>query len=114
MRFEPHTDALIDILYNIYLAQHFVAGMPYEQFTIDKRTSYAVTRCLEIISEASRRVPASFKTTHPHIPWANIAAAGNIYRHEYEQVLEMRIWRTVRDNLEPIRLIVESELRRAD
>jgi uncharacterized protein with HEPN domain len=114
MRFEPQTEALIDILYNIYLAQHFVAGTHYEQFTIDKRTSYAVTRCLEIISEASRRVLASFKATHPHIPWANIAAAGNIYRHEYEQVLELRIWRTVRDHLEPIRQIVEAELRHPD
>ena len=114
MRSETPTEALIDILYNINLAQHFVAGMPYEQFYIDKRTSYAVTRCLEIISEASRRVPPSFKTAHPQVPWANMAGAGNIYRHEYEDVLERRIWFTVHHSLEPLRLVVESELRRTD
>ena len=35
-------------------AQSFVAGMSAEQFAEDRRTFYAVTRCLEIISEAAR------------------------------------------------------------
>jgi uncharacterized protein with HEPN domain len=114
MRFEPHTEALVDILYNIRLAQHFVEGMAYEQFYADKRTLYAVTRCLEIISEASRRASVSFKIAHPEIPWSNIAGAGNVYRHEYEDVLEQQIWSTVQESLGPLRLVVESELRRTD
>jgi uncharacterized protein with HEPN domain len=31
------------------------------------KTVYAVTRCLEIISEASRRLPADLKARHPSI-----------------------------------------------
>nr|WP_294507592.1 HepT-like ribonuclease domain-containing protein [uncultured Rhodopila sp.] len=45
-----------------------------------------MTRCLEIISEASRRLPEEMKSRHPSIPWRNVGAAGNIFRHEYEKV----------------------------
>ena len=45
------------IAHNITLARRFVEGMSFEAFSADERTLYAVTRCLEIISEASRRLP---------------------------------------------------------
>jgi predicted nucleotidyltransferase len=47
----------------------------------------AVTRCPEIISEASRRLPQDMKDRHPHIPWVEMAAVGNVYR------LIIRTWR---------------------
>jgi uncharacterized protein with HEPN domain len=56
---------------------------------------YAVTRCLEIISEASRRLPDELKARHPAIAWREMAAAGNIYRHEYEDVAARRVWLTL-------------------
>lgn len=48
---------LDDIHHHIVLAQTFVEGMTYDALRADLRTTYAVTRCLEIISEASRRLP---------------------------------------------------------
>ncbi len=60
--------------------------MSYETFKTNTRHLYAVTRCLEIISEASRRLPQSLKDRHPAIGCEEMAAAGNIYRHEYEDV----------------------------
>ena len=47
--------ALLDIRDNILLAQEFTAGFSVETFRDDRRTFYAVTRCLEIVSEAARR-----------------------------------------------------------
>ena len=47
--------------HNIYLAQRFVHGLDYQRFRDDELYFYAVTRCLEIISEASRRVPPEIK-----------------------------------------------------
>lgn len=70
---------------HIDLATQFVAGLDYEAFQDDARTVYAVTRCLEIISEASRRLPDEMKTRYPSIAWKNMAAAGNVYRHDYEE-----------------------------
>jgi uncharacterized protein with HEPN domain len=77
---------LQDILENIALAREFVAGLSFEDFRTDPRTLYATVRCLEIISEASRRLPADFKLRHPEIPWTDIAGAGSIYRHQYHSV----------------------------
>ena len=51
------TAALRDMEHHIALATQFVAGLDYEAFRNDTRTVFAVTRCLEIISEASRRLP---------------------------------------------------------
>jgi uncharacterized protein with HEPN domain len=78
-----HPDtALRDILHHIDLAERFVEGIDRESFLGDTRTVYAVTRCLEIISEASRRLPTELKEHHPGIPWKQMAGAGNIYRHD--------------------------------
>ena len=56
---------LHDMQHHLVLAQNFVAGMSCEALRDDLRTTYAVTRCLEIISEASRRLPDELKARHP-------------------------------------------------
>jgi uncharacterized protein with HEPN domain len=75
--------ALADIEHHIGLAIQSVEGLDYTGFHDDTRTVLAVTRCLEIISEASRRLPDELKARHPSIPWKEIAGAGNVYRHDY-------------------------------
>ena len=102
--------ALRDIAHHIDLAIELVAGFDCDTFCDDTRTLYAVTRCLEIISEASRRIPAEMKARHPSIPWRDIAAAGNIYRHEYEEVSARVIWDTVQLALPLLRAAIAGEL----
>ena len=45
--------ALSDILHHIDLAETFAKGQTFESFRDDVMRLYAVTRCLEIISDAS-------------------------------------------------------------
>ena len=75
-----------DIRHHIAMAEGFVAGIGYDTFKDDNLRLYAVTRCLEIVSEASRRLPDALKERHPAIQLKNMAAAVNIYRHDYEDV----------------------------
>lgn len=103
--------ALRDILRHIELAEQFVGSYDWGGFRSDIKTVYAVTRCLEIISEASRRLPAELKARHPVIGWQKMAAAGNVYRHEYEDVAERFVWEAVKGSLPPLRDVVESELK---
>jgi uncharacterized protein with HEPN domain len=110
MRSKGAADALADILRNIDLARLFTASMDYDAFCADARTVYAVTRCFEIISEASRRLPESLKSRHPTIPWADIAGAGNVYRHDYEDLVERQLWHTLQRDLEPLRQVTLREL----
>jgi uncharacterized protein with HEPN domain len=93
------TAALRDIVHHIDLAGNFVTGLDYDAFCADPRTFYAVTRCLEIISEASRRLPVELKARHPSIAWKDIAGAGNIYRHDYEYVAAQQVWEAVQIDL---------------
>jgi len=109
---ERHFGLLEDILRHIDLAETFVAGSTYEAFEKDTLHLYAVTRCLKIISEASRRLPDEFKSKHPQILWREMAGAGNVYRHSYQDVAAKRIWETVRIALPPLRAVVETELAR--
>jgi uncharacterized protein with HEPN domain len=105
------TPYLFHIRDNIVLATGFVDGFDYKRFCADPRTVYAVTRALEIISEASRRIPKAVKDRHPEIAWAEIAGAGNVYRHDYEDVRERLLWSTVHKDLPPLLAAVEEELR---
>jgi uncharacterized protein with HEPN domain len=102
--------ALRDMEHHIDLATQFVAGLDYEAFQDDARTVYAVTRCLEIISEASRRLPNEMKARHPAIAWKNMAGAGNVYRHDYEDVAAKLVWDTVQLALPPLRKVVAGEI----
>ena len=101
---------LRDIKRNIELA--FVTGLSYDDFSRDRRTVYAVIRCLEIISEATRKLPETLKARHPQLPWPDIAGAGNVYRHDYEDVLDKIVWRTVQQSLAPLAEAVRNELDR--
>jgi uncharacterized protein with HEPN domain len=101
-----------DMEHHIRLAQRFAAGSTIEDFSQDTRTLYAIIRCLEILSEASRRLPDDLKARHPSIPWKDIAGAGNIYRHDYEDVEATIVWNTVQLALPPLLAVVTGEIER--
>src|SRR5207253_10036978 len=52
---------LNDIRSHIELVERFLGDLDYEAFRNDPLRFYGVTRCLEIISEASRRLPEDLK-----------------------------------------------------
>ena len=101
-----------DIVDNIDAIEVFTVGMEFDAFAADRKTVYAVVRTLEIVSEASRRLPAELRDLHPEIDWIAVAAAGNVYRHEYDGVDENLIWRTVRRDLAVLRTVAAIELDR--
>ena len=103
---------LRDILHHIDLAGRFVEGFDRDSFRADLRTVYAVTRCLEIISEASRRLPDELKERHSTIAWKQMAAAGNVYRHDYEDVAAQFVWDTLQRALPPLKAVIDEEIKR--
>jgi uncharacterized protein with HEPN domain len=102
-------DYLNHILTEIDFAEQAVAGLTLEEFIANGLRLRAAVRCLEIISEASRRLPEELKARHPDIPWSDIAGAGNIYRHGYDDVQAWRIWETAK-GLSALRAAVQREL----
>ncbi len=100
---------LRDLIENIDAIESFVAKMNFDGFKQDRKTVYAVTRALEIISEATRRLPEELKARHPEVDWPAVAAAGNVYRHEYEVVDERQLWETIRQDLPRLRTVAAAE-----
>jgi uncharacterized protein with HEPN domain len=99
-----------DIRDNIARAERFVGGLELKDFLTDDKTFYAATRCLEIISGASRRLLPELKQRYPEIRWKAIAGSGNIYRYNYEDVLERRVWDTIQVALLLLIAVVVVEL----
>ena len=101
--------ALFDIRDDARLAQQFVVGLTLDAFKADRRTFYAVTRRAEIVSEAARRLPPSLRARHPELPWRAIMDTGNVYRHDYDNVAEEIVWRTVQHSLGTLLAAIEEE-----
>jgi uncharacterized protein with HEPN domain len=103
-----------EMLRHIDLAERFAGGRTLESLRDDLMPLYAIVRCLEIVSEASRHLSDEFKAQHPQIAWREMAAAGNFYRHEYEDVLPQRVWKTLLQDLPPLRTVLDRELARRE
>jgi uncharacterized protein with HEPN domain len=73
---ERDSTTLREMLRHIELAEKFALGQSYESLRSDLMPLFAVIRCLEVISEASRRLSDELKARHPQIPWRQIADAG--------------------------------------
>ena len=108
---ETERGTLHDILRHIDLAERFTRDHTFESFHSEELHLLAVTRCLEVISEASRRLPDELKARHPEIGWKQMAGAGNVCRHDYQDIAAHRIWDAVKLSLPPLRAAVEQELR---
>ncbi len=114
MRSDSAKFGLHDIRDNILLVQGFVAGLTLETFSESRLHFYAVTRALEIISEASRRLPDALRERHSHMPWRAIRDVGNFYRHQYDNVAESYVWTTVHEQLPPLLAVVLEEIEAID
>ena len=95
MRSNKTALALFDIRDNGDYALDFVAGLSLDDFKNDRMRFYAVARALEIISEAARQLPPDLHARHPELPWRAIMGVGNVYRHNYDNVAEEFVWRTL-------------------
>jgi len=69
-----------------------VAGLDFAGFERNWVVQRAVERGREIISEASRHLAPEAKQAHPAVPWPQVAAIGNVLRHEYQRVEARLVW----------------------
>jgi uncharacterized protein with HEPN domain len=88
-----------DILEAIANIEADTDGLDFSQFAADRRVRQLVERNVEIISEASRRLPDDAKAAEPEVPWREIAGIGNILRHGYGTVRPDILWGIRRQRL---------------
>lgn len=88
--------------------QTALRGKSYADFQRDWLLRHGVQRGVEIISEASRHLPASVKAQYKDVRWPALAGIGNVLRHDYHSISDKVIWDAVRDELPPLRTAIEA------
>jgi uncharacterized protein with HEPN domain len=99
---------LHDILEAIERIEHATDGKTFPQFESSWEMRWLVQRGIEIISEASRRIPEATKNQHPEIPWRKVAGIGNVLRHDYAGVADRIIWGVVTDELPTLKKAIKA------
>ena len=108
-------DYVRDILAYAEKAVRFVEEIPSpEVLREDERTLLAVVRALEVVGEAARQIPQSFRKKHPEIPWRGMTGMRDKVIHAYFGVDVEVVWKTVHQDLPPLvdnmrRLLLEVE-----
>src|SRR5215207_5332190 len=102
--------ALSDILQTIDRISSKLAGVPVEEFVASWELCFIAQRSLEIISEASRRIPPKMKAQRSEIDWQGIADIGNVLRHEYHAVSDRLLWKVIGEELPSLRAAVQEML----
>jgi len=100
--FQDYLQDMLDAADKVAL---FVRGLTLEKFLADEKSQFAVIRGLEIIGEAAKKIPASFKAKCPQVPWREIAGMRDKLVHDYFGVNAQVVWRTA---LEDVPRIAES------
>jgi len=104
---EQMLEALEDI-------EQVTAGRSFAAYATDRPLRRLVERCIEIVSEASRRLPRGLKASHPDIPWQKVASIGNVLRHDYDAVNDATIWHAATVDILPLKAALVSLVRELD
>jgi uncharacterized protein with HEPN domain len=88
-------------------------GRSFDAMYNDKVRRAAFERFLEILSEASRHVPAEWKNSAaPTVPWKQIADLGNHIRHAYHRLDAEILWNIYEHDLDALEAAVENMLQK--
>jgi uncharacterized protein with HEPN domain len=107
-----YLDYLQDIRDCLEKAQRFVEGMTFDEFAVDERTSFAVVRALEIVGEATKRLPLELKGRYPGLPWRDMAGMRDKLVHDYFGVDLKVVWQTATEEAPALEAEIRSLLTR--
>jgi uncharacterized protein with HEPN domain len=85
-----------------------------ERFDQDELVQIWVIRHMEIIGEAARAIPQSFKQQHPEVPWGQINGMRNIVVHIYFGIDRNRIWEAVEHDLPSLKASIDALLNKEE
>lgn len=75
----------------------------FEDFVEDETLKRAVVRSLEIIGEATKKIPADFKEKRNSIQWKNMAGMRDRLIHDYMGVNYTIVWDVMKNKIPDMR-----------
>lgn len=96
-----------------YIASVITDDIPMYQFLSDETLKRAIARSLEIIGEATKKIPADIKIQWHDIQWKHMAGMRDKLIHDYMGINYLIVW-DVAKNIIPvlipqIKAIIEKE-----
>lgn len=110
--------SLLDFLHHIREECEYILrikeGKTRERLLEDETISKAIIRSLEIIGEATKKLPAEFKIKYAHVNWTNMAGMRDVLIHHYFGVDYDVVWSTITHDIpelhfQRIEIIKENE-----
>ena len=102
MSFEPR-DYLRHILVEADYLIGRSEGLSFESFSSDETLRRAFVRSLEIIGEATKKVPDDFRAAYPAVEWRAMAGMRDVLIHDYFGVDFELVWDVVRNRVPELR-----------
>jgi len=102
-----YLDYLNDIYDSINKGIEFISEMSYEDFSKDEKTQFALIRVIEVIGEASKKIPSEIKIQSQEIPWREISGMRDLLVHDYFGVNIQVVWETAKNDLPELKVKIQ-------
>ncbi len=110
MKKRDYGSYLEDIIEHMNYAEEFIRDMTFDEFKSDKKTVLSVTKCIEVVGEATKHIPDQIRERYPEIPWRDMAAIRDRLVHGYFKVDLSIVWTTVTIEFPELRSMLENVL----
>ncbi len=106
-----YTDFIKDIIDSIDDIERFIGNMSFDEFLQDRKTINAVIRSLEIIGEASKKIPPEIRDKNTSVPWKRMTGMRDKLIHEYFGVDMEIVWMVIKEELPPLKSMIMNILK---
>lgn len=99
MRNERDLGYLKEIMTSAKELQEFMREKSFAEFDKDWASPLAVSKCLEIIGEATKRLSQDLRDSYSEVPWRRMAGLRDILVHQYSDVSNQRVFNIVKKDI---------------
>jgi len=89
------------LLREVSTEMHFLIEHVSDQESLQKDPVLwrAVSRSIQIIGEAAKKIPEDVRASHPDVPWREMTAMRDVIVHEYDDLDPAQLWKTIAEDI---------------